>query len=96
MRECYQCGRPLAPGETCGCSPLVNGLPKDGLRAKCPCFKFRSRYRLWNYIVCGGEERPSKTPFKESGDRDGYYRIHCCEDFQNCELYQLTEGEAKP
>lgn len=91
MRTCAACGRTMEPGETCNCEQPVKGLPRDGLRAKCPLFRCRSSYRMRHYIVCGRH----KTPYPGSDQRNEHYRRYCCEAWRACELYTTDEGSAR-
>lgn len=76
---CCDCGRRLEPGEKCDCSQRVG--TKDGLRAKCPQFGFRSSYRGWYYIKCGDK----KLRFRDMQERNAYYAGYCCNNCEECE-----------
>ena len=70
---CPACGRVLEDFEVCECD---RPLPRDGLRASCPQFVARVRYRGRCYISC----RMRKLRFMSRSERDNYYMNHCCKD----------------
>lgn len=77
---CPKCGRTLEYGEGCNCDQMVRGLPRDGMRAKCPLFKCRSSYRGRYYIVCGQR----KQRFRGCDERNDHYRRYCCDRWREC------------
>lgn len=79
-RVCLHCGRPLEPWEVCNCQQAVPGMPKDGFRAKCPAFQYRSGYRGRSYIGCGGQ----KLRFSDCESRNRHYADYCCGEYENC------------
>lgn len=79
IRECANCHAMLEIGETCNCARPSAVLPRDGLRASCPFFSHRSRYRGRYYITCRYAASQEARREFESGDaRDAYYKTRCC------------------
>lgn len=87
MRVCPSCRRVMETAETCNCQQPVIGLPRDGLRAKCPCFMHRSSYRMRNFITCRmADTSVVKTPFPSREMRNEHYASQCCGDWKQCEI----------
>lgn len=80
QRTCGDCGRPLESCEVCNCRQPVSGMPRDGLRARCPEFRYRSSYRGRAYIGCGN----AKLRFNGANERNEHYRLYCCGDCDQC------------
>lgn len=86
VKICPHCGREVQREETCECA---DKLPKDGLRAKCPCFKARSSYHGDHYIACTGKYR-----FASRSARDMHYMTYCCGICERCPI-SPAKGEAR-
>lgn len=88
-RICNDCHRPLEIGETCNCRQPIRGAPRDGLRARCPCFQYRSSYRGQYYLACAGV----KTRYPGCDERNAHYRRYCCGLYGLCTRYKAMKGE---
>lgn len=60
-------------------------------RAKCPKFKARVDWGGWSCIECCGK----RLRFESREKRDDQYRIHCCNQWENCRLRDIRTEEEK-
>lgn len=60
-------------------------------RAKCPKFKARVDWGGWSCIECCGK----RLRFESREKRDDQYRIHCCNQWENCRLRDVRTEEEK-
>lgn len=88
-RICISCHRPLEIGETCNCRQSIRGAPRDGLRARCPWFQYRSSYQGRYYLACAGV----KVKYAGFDERNEHYRRYCCEHYSLCGRYKAMKGE---
>lgn len=88
-RICNDCHRPLEVGETCNCRQPMRGTPRDGLRARCPYFQYRSSYRGQYYLACAGV----KNRYPGCDERNAHYRRYCCGLYGLCTRYKAMKGE---
>lgn len=91
IAHCVMCGRELEWGERCDCGSVIG--VKDGLRARCPYFRYRSSYFSENYIVCGiGGKRELRVRIHGRELRDRTYAALCCKNYDSCERYKNIVG----
>lgn len=89
QRYCRDCGRALDIGEVCCCYQGASGIPKDGLRARCPRFRHRSSYHAKEFIVCG----EAKLRFMNASERNGHYARNCCGDYRKCQRWNGKDAD---